>query len=86
MSTVRFVCDSHPEHDLIEVEYGYAGHATPAVGTSVVADGSDPAFPAGIYEVTHVSSWVTLRGPLRDVVDLRWVYRLPDEIAAGHGR
>lgn len=59
------------------VTYGLpAGGRVPQKGEGVVADGSDPDFPAGIYEVRHVTTHVGHRGPSLTVVDLQRIGRV----------
>lgn len=75
---LRFVPPEDPAWPLY-VEYGPGGnHHVPRVGEGVVSDGSDPDFKPGIYEATHVTNHVSLRGGLTlVVVDLRRVADLP---------
>lgn len=68
---LRFVIDGGES-----VDYPIIGHV-PRVGEKVFADGSDPQFPRGTYDVEYVTSMVTLRGGLTlVVVDLVTVERL----------
>jgi hypothetical protein len=78
---VRFVLPDRQAEEAGEpfVEYDFGHAREPAKGESVVADGTDNLFPAGVYEVTHTTLHVGLRGPQMMVCDLRWVYWLPNE-------
>jgi hypothetical protein len=68
---LRFVIDGDKS-----VDYPIIGHV-PRVGEKVFADGTDPQFPRGSYDVEFVTSMVTLRGGLTlVVVDLVTVKRL----------
>ncbi len=77
--TVRFVL---PDGSCVEYGYGN-GARPPALGEHVVADGSDPEFPPGMYAVTHTTHHIGLRGPALTVCDVRFVYRLPDQEPTG---
>lgn len=86
MSEVRFVIDAdqavalgHPDEAIV-VDYAFGDFRCPVVGEYVAAEGDDPAFPAGIYEVTHVDHIVRLRGPHRQVCALRYVAPLRTRI------
>lgn len=70
---VRFVLPQTKE----PLDYDFGRHRVPAVGESIQADGLDPGWPAGIYEVASVTHHVSLDGPGLVVCGLAFVARLP---------
>ena len=78
MSEVRFVLS-----DETCIDYAFGDFRAPIKGEQVVAEGDDPLFPAGVYEVTNVNHNVCLRGPRQTVCALRLIYALPRESRTG---
>jgi len=73
MNIVRFVLP-----DRTTVDYDFGGLRVPAPGETILADGSDPEFPAGEYEVGPVSFEIGLRGPRAAICPLTRLGHLPD--------